>query len=84
MTASRDSVGNKRHTDQLEYAADLQEEENRRGIELARLALRNSPHPDFDGKHCVGCADEINPERLRLLPNCDRCVDCQELKEKRR
>lgn len=81
MTASRDD---RRDMDQLEVAADLQDELNRRGLQLVRDALHNNAHPDFDGMHCMDCGEEIAEGRRRLLPNCDHCTDCQERKEKRR
>lgn len=32
-----------------------------------------------DGKVlCVDCGEEIPAARLRLVPHCIRCVDCQE------
>lgn len=38
-------------------------------------------HPDFDGKNCVDCDDAIHPARLKL--GRVRCVECQQLLEKR-
>lgn len=50
----------------------------------ARARGRSGPesHPDFDGLHCVGCDVEIPAGRLAL--HKVRCVDCQQVLERRR
>jgi DnaK suppressor protein len=32
---------------------------------------------------CIDCGDEIAPARLKALPNAVRCLDCQEIKERK-
>ena len=39
-------------------------------------------HPDFDGEHCVDCEESILAGRLAL--GKVRCVECQQVLEKRR
>lgn len=42
------------------------------GIAAAQAALRGHGSPA-----CVGCGEEIEPERRRALPSVQRCLDCQ-------
>lgn len=37
---------------------------------------------DWDGETCVDCGEDIPPQRLAMGISI-RCVDCQELKERR-
>lgn len=86
MTARRDRaellLDNRRNMDQLDFASDLQDTLNRRGVELARQAAQPEAHPDFDGKHCLDCGNEIPEKRLELQRI--RCIACQQAKEKKR
>lgn len=45
-----------------------------------RQAAQEQSHPDFDGKTCLDCANDIPNQRLAL--GKIRCVDCQELIER--
>jgi RNA polymerase-binding transcription factor DksA len=49
-------------------------------LEAAREKTRPQSHPNFDGEHCVDCADPIPPERLAF--GRVRCVACQEIIER--
>jgi RNA polymerase-binding transcription factor DksA len=71
-----------RNTDQLEFASDLQEELNKKGLAEVREALKQvEQHRDFDGKHCIDCDDEIHSERLAA--GRIRCTSCQSNVERR-
>lgn len=52
-------------------------------VSLAEARAKTAPetHPDFDGKHCVECGEEIPPGRLAL--GKVRCVECQTVIEKK-
>lgn len=67
------------HGDNLDIAAELQQKYN--DDALAEIARKNLPetHPDFDGKHCIGCGEDMPP--LRLQMKRIRCVHCQHEKE---
>jgi RNA polymerase-binding transcription factor DksA len=67
--------GNARHTDAFEQAAALQERMNEAGLAEVRRAVAPEYHPDFDGKHCIDCGDDIPPKRLEMRRI--RCVGCQ-------
>ncbi len=32
---------------------------------------------------CVGCDDPISPERKAALPSAERCIDCQQIHERK-
>lgn len=70
-------------TDRLECAQDCQEWENQtalrallseRDAQIRQAELRRKQHLE---KICVDCTVEIDPERLRVMPNATRCVKCQ-------
>lgn len=65
----------------MELAGDLELRQREVAqAEAARLSARQH-HPDFDGKHCIACDDEIPAGRLEL--GRIYCVHCQEEKERR-
>lgn len=68
-------------SDNLDTAAELQQLLNDAATARVRLLAAPESHPDFDGKHCVDCGDEIIIERLRH--GRMRCVGCQSEKESR-
>lgn len=69
------------HSDNLDEAAELQQKLNDSATAKVRNKLAPEIHPDFDGKHCVDCADDM--PKLRLKMRRVRCVICQTVKEKR-
>lgn len=70
-----------RHADPIDAATDLAEEMNSRA--LANFRKQNVPqtHPDFDGKTCIDCADDIPAVRLEM--GRIRCVACQGVLERK-
>lgn len=66
--------------DNFDKAAELQEALNEKGLAEVRKSLAAETHPDFDGRHCIDCADEIPDERLAMQKI--RCVHCQDRKER--
>lgn len=65
-----------------ELAAILAEREREQGIARVKALAGPETHPDFDGKTCVECGEDIPPVRLSM--GKVRCVYCQTLLEKRR
>lgn len=67
-------TGNKAHE-----LADLRAEQERdAGIAAASAALTG------DGSDiCVRCGEDIEPERLEAMPSARRCVDCQNIIERK-
>lgn len=70
-----------RYSDPLDAASELADEMNARAIANFRNAAKPEAHPDFDGEHCVDCADDIPPARLEM--GRVRCVTCQTILERR-
>ncbi len=48
--------------------------------ELARIrrALRRAEQGDYGT--CVDCGEPIDPARLRIVPDADRCLSCAEIR----
>lgn len=49
-------------------------------IELDKLRTEShaTPHTVDGVTYCIDCGEEIPIERLKAIPGCCRCVDCQE------
>lgn len=61
----------------FELADKRAAQERDAGIEAAQAELRKLGTPS-----CVGCGEEIEPERRRALPSARRCHECQERLER--
>lgn len=69
------------HTaDENERATLIEEQFTDAAIEAVRERVQPESHPDFDGMHCVDCAEPLPPARLAL--GRVRCVVCQEQLER--
>lgn len=69
--------------DQLILADKAAEAQRNRGIEMARKASLPESDPDFDGKNCIECEQEIHPGRLALGKiRCIHCAQALELRKK--
>lgn len=58
-------------------------------LELERVHKRlSSINRDLKARpediYCIECGDEIPEDRRNAMPNCTRCVTCQELDERPR
>jgi RNA polymerase-binding transcription factor DksA len=69
------------HKDNLDQAAELQDEFNKKGLAEVRKALVPETHPDFDGRHCIEC-DSVMPQQ-RIDAGRIHCTPCQSVKEQR-
>jgi RNA polymerase-binding transcription factor DksA len=49
---------------------------------IQNFASQRESHPDFDGKTCISCGDDIPPERLAA--GRIRCTYCQSEIERRK
>jgi RNA polymerase-binding transcription factor DksA len=68
--------------DDIDVAARLQDMFNQNGVAAARQAAAQQTDPDFDGKHCIECAEVIPQGRLDL--GRINCYSCQDGLEKRK
>lgn len=67
--------------DEIDIAQELNELHYEQSMRAFRLRLKAAP-ADFDGTHCVDCAEPVEPERLKL--GFWRCIECASLIELRR
>lgn len=64
-----------------DMASDMEEAFRERAIEVAILHAAKQYHIDFDGVHCLDCADDLTSFRLDM--GRIRCVHCQGLLERK-
>jgi len=67
-------------TDENDRASAIEAQFNEDALQEARRRTVPETSPDFDGLHCIDCAEGIPAARLKL--GKIRCIDCQTLKEK--
>jgi RNA polymerase-binding transcription factor DksA len=69
-------LGTETHEEELDETAGIFFDEEERRIAEARQALA-------DGSYgiCLNCHRPIQPERLNVVPEAVRCIDCQRLFE---
>jgi len=60
--------------------AQLAEEQDR---ERALAALRADHRPGASREVCADCERAIPRERRKAVPGCTRCVDCQQIEDRR-
>lgn len=68
-------------TDDSDRASAIEAQFNEDALEEARRRTVPETSPDFDGKHCIECAEKIPAARLKL--GKIRCIECQSLKEQK-
>ena len=68
-----------RHSDPFDEASENEDAFRAQALEDMRRSMKES-HPDFDGKTCLECADDIPVERLAW--GRIRCTACQDVKER--
>jgi RNA polymerase-binding transcription factor DksA len=66
--------------DEVDMASELEMIFNEKAIEAVTARLKPETDPDFDGKTCVECGDDMPP--IRLAYNRIRCCNCQTIKER--
>ena len=67
-------------SDENDRASAIEAQFNEDALEVARHKIAPETNPDFDGIHCIDCAEKIMAARLKL--GKIRCIDCQTLLEK--
>lgn len=50
---------------------------------LAKARTLETPCEIAGVRYCVDCCDPIPHKRLKALPHAVRCLDCEQLKERR-
>ena len=67
-------------TDENDRASAIEAQFNEDALENARRKTLPETNPDFDGVHCIECAEKIPAARLKL--GKIRCIECQTAREK--
>ncbi|MFL2656251.1 MAG: hypothetical protein ACJ0F0_01290 [Burkholderiaceae bacterium] len=67
-------------TDESDRASAIEAQFNEDALEVARRRTAPETDPDFDGVHCIECAEGIPAARLKL--GKIRCIECQTAIEK--
>lgn len=69
-------------TDLIDGANDIAQFNNDLAIQQHRIDHALPAQLVVDGVvECIDCADEIPSDRLSALPDCVRCIDCQQAHE---
>lgn len=66
-------------TDQFDRAQEI--EQMQRDAALSALEDIRAPRQTLE--QCEDCGDDIPEARRRAAPGCSRCIDCQQLHERR-
>jgi RNA polymerase-binding transcription factor DksA len=67
-------------TDESDRASAIEAQFNEDALTVARRKTLPETDPDFDGVHCIECAENIPAARLKL--GKIRCIECQTVIEK--
>jgi len=81
MSTRKPLYDGERQADEVDAAQMMQDRLNADALQSVRDNLQEAPAPNFDGKTCVECAEDIPQARLAL--GKVRCVLCQETIENR-
>jgi hypothetical protein len=73
-------MSSERYSELADAAQEASQRSNQLAIDKVRALATEAVPPDFDGKHCFDCADDVEPGRLAL--GKFRCLACQEVKER--
>lgn len=71
-------------TDIADRAGEIEEQQRESSLRARTACAVETPRYDRNGKRiCIDCEDRLSHKRLKASPNAVRCVECQDLKEKR-
>lgn len=72
-------------SDDADRAEDLQEMTRTLALSARAENIAELPRHDREGKRiCLDCEERLSQKRLTAAPRAVRCVECQDLIEKRR
>lgn len=69
-------------SDQLDEASEIELAQRQSAIDATVALNKPQTHPDFDGKTCLECGDDI--PSARLMMGKIKCVYCQGAHENKR
>lgn len=71
-------------SDIADRAGELEEQQREQALRARSAVVIEMPKSDREGKRiCLTCEDRLSPKRLKASPRAVRCVECQDLHEKR-
>lgn len=71
-------------SDVADRAGELEEQQRAQALRARSAVVVEMPRHDRDGERiCLGCEERLSQKRLKASPRAVRCVECQDLHEKR-
>jgi phage/conjugal plasmid C-4 type zinc finger TraR family protein len=71
-------------SDIADRAGELEEQQRVHALRAQATNVVELPKHDRDGKRvCLACEERLSQKRLKAAPRAVRCVECQDLHEKR-
>lgn len=71
-------------SDIADHAGELEEQQRTQALRARSAVVIELPRHDREGRRiCLGCEDRLLPKRLKASPTAVRCVECQDMHEKR-
>jgi DnaK suppressor protein len=71
-------------SDIADHAGDLEEQQRNQALRAQAAVIIEMPRQDREGKRiCLTCEERLSQKRLDAEPRAVRCVECQDLHEKR-
>lgn len=71
-------------SDLADHAGDLEEMQRNEALRARSAVVVEMPRQNGKGKRiCLACEERLSQKRLKASPSAVRCVECQDLHEKR-
>lgn len=72
-------------SDIADHAGELEEQQREQALRARSAVVVEMPRQNREGQRiCLTCEDQLSPKRLKASPRAVRCVECQDLHEKRK
>ncbi len=71
-------------SDLADHAGELEEQQREQALRARSAVVIELPKHDREGNRiCLACEDRLPAKRIKASPRAVRCVECQDLHEKR-
>lgn len=71
-------------SDLADHAGELEEQQRTNALRVQSAVVVEMPRTNHEGKRvCLDCEERLSQKRLKAAPRAVRCVECQDLHEKR-
>lgn len=72
-------------SDVADHAGELEEQQRTHALHAHSAVVIEMPRHDREGRRlCLDCDERLSKKRIKASPHAVRCVDCQDLYEKRK